>query len=482
MTILDRRVWGILPRRHALLPVAVLAIASWSDVWAGPIVYVKPDANGAPRLWQIYPDGTGNRPININLPGPDRPKWSHNGRLLAMTSSDPGRFQFSRNVYGIDVLLGEVRQHTFFEDTVIFNPDLQSNYSVAWFKAFSPDNARLAVSRFVHVQSNNVNAVNPYLQVFSTGDGAFLNQPNIGAALDGWNVPGAGLDWSPAANVLVHPTAMETPTGFVTSLRLFDPSGGGLQQITFPQAFIQQFPILVGGSENDYAPAFSPNGSQIAYFRSREVLTGLQRSLSDVSLRIVNADGTNDHEVADFSPGVIPQQVSWSPDGSQLAFDLGQQKVESGVPSFEVLPATVETWIINADGSESRRLLAAPAAFPAWSPLFEVITLPGDFSRDGAVDAADYVIWRKTFGQTVPNGFGADGTGNGTVDPTDFFVWGANFGRGAVSGAAAARSEAVPEACAAVLLLVGFPLAGPLFRRRRKGGQVLVRSEHWSVN
>lgn len=52
----------------------------------------------------------------------------------------------------------------------------------------------------------------------------------------------------------------------------------------------------------------------------------------------------------------------------------------------------------------------------------------GDYSRNGMVDAADYVVWRKTLGTNVPNGTGADGNGNGIIDAYDFGVWRANYG------------------------------------------------------
>ena len=40
----------------------------------------------------------------------------------------------------------------------------------------------------------------------------------------------------------------------------------------------------------------------------------------------------------------------------------------------------------------------------------------GDFNRDGGVDAADYVMWRKTMGSTVPLYTGADANGNAKID------------------------------------------------------------------
>jgi hypothetical protein len=55
--------------------------------------------------------------------------------------------------------------------------------------------------------------------------------------------------------------------------------------------------------------------------------------------------------------------------------------------------------------------------------------LPGDYTGDGSVDAADYVFWRYHEGESVPRGTGADGTGDGVVDATDRSLWVTNFGR-----------------------------------------------------
>jgi hypothetical protein len=61
--------------------------------------------------------------------------------------------------------------------------------------------------------------------------------------------------------------------------------------------------------------------------------------------------------------------------------------------------------------------------------------LPGDFNNSGTVDMADFVVWRKTLGSSVPPFSGADGSGNGIVDQADYDVWRANFGRTAAAGA-----------------------------------------------
>jgi lamin tail-like protein len=72
---------------------------------------------------------------------------------------------------------------------------------------------------------------------------------------------------------------------------------------------------------------------------------------------------------------------------------------------------------------------------PGFVPGEVTPTLPGDYNADGAVDAADYVVWR---------------TNDGPLE--DYNTWRANFGRTAAS--ASATSAAVPEP-EATLIVVG---------------------------
>ncbi|MCC7086473.1 MAG: hypothetical protein IT427_15845 [Pirellulales bacterium] len=85
--------------------------------------------------------------------------------------------------------------------------------------------------------------------------------------------------------------------------------------------------------------------------------------------------------------------------------------------------------------------------------------LAGDFNDNGAVDAADYVVWRNNLGTTnsLPN----DVVG-GPVGPLQFALWRGNFGNTLSSGMLVYNS--VPEPV--VGSLIGTMLIAATFRRR----------------
>jgi hypothetical protein len=106
---------------------------------------------------------------------------------------------------------------------------------------------------------------------------------------------------------------------------------------------------------------------------------------------------------------------------------------------------------------------------PSWHPTLDITYTPaalppnGDYNHNGVVDAADYVLWRDTLGQSVtPAGTGADGNQNGTIDAGDYGYWRARFGN-ATGGLGS--GIAVPEPVCAVHALAIAVLA---FSRRRR--------------
>ena len=79
----------------------------------------------------------------------------------------------------------------------------------------------------------------------------------------------------------------------------------------------------------------------------------------------------------------------------------------------------------------------------------------GDYNNDGVVDAADYVVWRKTLNQSAtPAGNGADGNQSGTIDDGDFTHWRERYGN-VVPSSGTGASSPIPEPTAAALAFMG---------------------------
>jgi hypothetical protein len=77
--------------------------------------------------------------------------------------------------------------------------------------------------------------------------------------------------------------------------------------------------------------------------------------------------------------------------------------------------------------------------------------LAGDFNGDGAVNAADYIVWRKTGGNQA-----------------DYNMWRSNFGRtNSGAGTTIVAGSSVPEPTGGVLSLVALAAACGLALRRR---------------
>jgi hypothetical protein len=122
----------------------------------------------------------------------------------------------------------------------------------------------------------------------------------------------------------------------------------------------------------------------------------------------------------------------WVAPGNQLA---------TGFDPTKFFPLTVDVAPTLLAANTGLGLVQGPGTGPSGGGL------EGDFNNDGRVDAADYVVWRKT-----------DGT------PAGYNLWKANFGRTAGSGSAL---SAVPEPTGALLTVVA--LFGGAFMLRRRG-------------
>src|SRR6185369_3507518 len=94
---------------------------------------------------------------------------------------------------------------------------------------------------------------------------------------------------------------------------------------------------------------------------------------------------------------------------------------------------------------------------------------PGDADLDGAVTAADYVIWRKHAG-SAGDWRDGDFSGDGMVNNTDYTIWRSKFGLPAPGSGAGLTGAGVPEPQSCALLMLGIVIAAS-----RRGNNLLRR-------
>lgn len=350
-------------------------------LWA-QIAYVSVGQNGTLQLHQMNADGSGDTLIGLPFSNPGFPTWSRDGALLAVTAFD-GTLQglHTQNVYSISRATGALQKLTNYLD--ILDPqNVALSYTFPYYKAFSPDRSALATFSLTQTGGGGNGVVDlPVLEIHSLTAAANPIQVHTDKGRNGRHHGGEGVDWSPTQNVLAAPLESSAPflsgggPGETTAIFLIDPVNaavlqGRARQVTFPRADAD---ISTGlfWTEHDYQPKFSPNGVGLAYVRSFQahaLLTSLTPNPDIQSLRILNVNTGADTQVITFPAGRYVSSLDWSPDGTQLVFDLGLQ-VDSGVVGLlqRARPETNEIYVVNVNGTGLTQLRGSGNGTPSWS-------------------------------------------------------------------------------------------------------------------
>jgi fibronectin-binding autotransporter adhesin len=206
----------------------------------------------------------------------------------------------------------------------------------------------------------------------------------------------------------------------------FDWTSGTLQVDTFNGDLVNQGGTLLPGSGNE---------TNIAGSYTQQPAGVMQFAIG----------GTT--PVMDFNQVAVDDVASLN---GTLDVSLRGGFMPSAGEMFEIITATGGRTGMFATG-----LLPMLAGALDWNVIYGanavtlevVVGLAGDYNDDGSVDAADYVVWRKT-----------DGT------PSGYNTWRANFGQSAGGRAVASANAAVPEPSTLVMLVLA--AAGVCSRRR----------------
>jgi hypothetical protein len=216
------------------------------------------------------------------------------------------------------------------------------------------------------------------------------------------------------------------------------------------------------GQDTDGLPGLTPNDVAFGILPA----PGYTLSLFDNTNTKVSVDGAD----ALVPGGVI---VSTNSDGSFHQHRFFQ--LEDGDGNSSTKPAdglyllamrlqmnglTNSLPLLMIFGTPGSSVAAEDDAAVPW--VEQQLDLPGDYNRNGAVDAADYVVWRGLLNQTG-RGLAADGSGNEIVDQADYDLWRRHFGEVAelivdtsVGRDSSVQAGQVPEPAAACLWCLAF--------------------------
>jgi Tol biopolymer transport system component len=113
----------------------------------------------------------------------------------------------------------------------------------------------------------------------------------------------------------------------------------------------------------DYSPAWSPDGRRIAFGSVRA---------GKATIWVMRPDGSGRRRLS----RVYGEYPAWSPDGRKIAFD--HIDFGSGSTDWDI-------WVMNADGSRARPLIASGASEqgPAWAPDGNTIAYGSDRGAPG---------------------------------------------------------------------------------------------------
>jgi Tol biopolymer transport system component len=168
---------------------------------------------------------------------------------------------------------------------------------------------------------------------------------------------------------------------------------------------------LTANNANSAFPAWSPDGSKIA-FGSARALDGSDTANPAANVWVINADGSSATALTKLTAGGVASSLPvWSPNGAKLAFVATRALDGSDAGNTNLAP---NVWLMNSDGSSqapltrltAAGLLSLGAGFvdPVWSPSGAKIA----FDSARALDGSDAANTNSTTNVWVMN---ADGSG-----------------------------------------------------------------------
>jgi len=269
----------------ATLPPTATPLPPLDASGGGVLAYVS-DQNSIPGIQIMNADGTDQRRLTDDYHL--HPSWSPDGGQIVF---DGGGSDSNGTIWTVDLLSGEIVPVT----------DLDSIYSGPSSPDWSPDGDSFAITYEydIYTMPANGGAIKEVIQI--PGDPGLFSP-----------------DWSADGQQLVFTLDFDLNDSNFDIYRV-DADGSNLVQLTSHE-------------EHDREPAWSPDGTKIAFESRRE---------GNWELFTMNADGSNIQNISN-SPD-REHHPAWSPDGAKIAFQSDRD-------------GNWEIYVMNADGTDVQRL------------------------------------------------------------------------------------------------------------------------------
>ena len=292
----------------AIVPSGVMCPPTPEGRIAYQLVLEDGGVDGAETSVQVVrPDGASDSQLIGGEPyfGLGQPTWSPDGTRAVVVTGD-GQLLIVRCDGTVESALDPRMQTASFPISI----------GGASYPNWSPDGSLLSF-----VSADGLFIVDP-------ADPISARQISLGSGL---TVARGRASWSPDGDQLAFGAADSDGN---TDIYVVGTDESGLTRLTTDPG-------------DDYQPAWSPDGSTIAF-----------RSIRDGRLWVMAADGSGQKPLFSDESAAFAYQPSWSPDGTQLVYVWGDA-------------GDVRVHVIGADGSGDRQLTASTAvprseSWPVW--------------------------------------------------------------------------------------------------------------------